>query len=163
MPWSFVLLMLQWYDIISVLDLVFKTFCLCSLFGFLSLFSPNWLNLIWCLVEKICTIDLELFLILWYCVARESEIHIPHLNWISPDVFIIIFSKNIFVIASSSYHTSPYCGTSASWLLIFTPAFVAGCIHSSTSLMFSTTLGLENKFTVDPMSKIIQFFIWSFS
>ena len=75
--------------------------------------------------------------------------------------FIMSLKKYTLVIYSLSYHTSPYCGTPVFWLLTFTPALVDRYILSSTSLMLSTRLELENKFTLDLLYNIIQFFIGS--
>ena len=49
------------------------------------------------------------------------------------------------------------------WLLIVDLAFFSRWISSSTYLSLSTRSELENIFTVDPLSNITQFIIWSFS
>jgi hypothetical protein len=61
-------------------------------------------------------------------------------------------SQNIFPIAVLSYHTIPYPGTSAIFLVVLVPAFVANSRVVLDSLMFVTIFGLPNKLSIDPLS-----------
>jgi hypothetical protein len=66
--------------------------------------------------------------------------------------FFNLDSPNIFAVAVLPYHTVPYPGMLAIFLVDLVPAFVANSRVVLDSLMFVTILGLPNKLSVDPLS-----------
>jgi hypothetical protein len=67
---------------------------------------------------------------------------------------------NTFAIAVSSYNTVPYPGTSAIFLVVLVPAFVANSRVVLDYLLFVTIFGLPNKLSIDRLSNRILSSLW---
>ena len=128
MPGSFVLLVFQWCGIICEIFFSFKLpggtvnpiFFQCA-----HQITWKWFDVWWQNIYNPFRLLLNFVVLFGRWILNLSSSFESN---VTQSFLIMSLSDNMLVIASSSYHTYPYCGTSEFWLFILTPAFFARSI-----------------------------------